>query len=172
MAGVPERVGIVAGEDALAVARLRAAGAVVLGKTNCPPWGGGDETVNEVFGRTSNPYDAGRTPGGSSGGEAAAVASGASAFGIGTDSGGSVRVPAHFCGLASLKPTAERVPVRGVIDDLGPVGALRDPRTQVGPLARSVADLALILSVDPGPRARSPRSTCARYASRCWRTTG
>ncbi|MDA0161025.1 amidase [Solirubrobacter ginsenosidimutans] len=147
VAGVPERVGVIASSDAVVVARLRVAGAVVVGKTNCPPWGGGDETVNEVFGRTSNPYDVARTPGGSSGGEAAAVAAGCSGFGIGTDSGGSIRVPAHFCGLASLKPTAGRVPVRGLIDDLGPVGELRDPRTQVGPLVRSVADLALILSV-------------------------
>jgi amidase len=145
--GVPERVGVMADGDAVVVARLRAAGAVVVGKTNCPPWGGGDETVNEVFGRTSNPYDVARTPGGSSGGEAAAVAAGCSGFGIGTDSGGSIRVPAHFCGVASLKPTAGRVPVRGLIDDLGPVGELRDPRTQVGPLARSVADLSVILSV-------------------------
>ena len=104
--GAPERAHVVAARDATAVARLRAAGAILIGKTNCPPWGGGIETDNPVYGRTSNPYDLERTPGGSSGGEAAAVASGCSALGIGTDSGASVRLPAHFCGLAAIKPTA------------------------------------------------------------------
>ena len=149
--GVPSRRDVVASTDATVVTRLRAAGAVLLGKTNCPPWAGGIETSNEVFGRTDNPYDRARTVGGSSGGEAAAIASGCSAFGLGTDSGASVRLPAHFCGLAALKPTAGRVPVTGVIDDLGQLGALSDPRTQVGPLARSVGDLALVLSIIAGP---------------------
>lgn len=145
--GVPSRVGVRAEEDAVAVARLRAAGAIFLGKTNLPPWGGGIETDNPVFGRTSNPYDLTRSVGGSSGGEAAAIAAGCSAFGLGTDSGASVRLPAHFCGLAALKPTAGRVPIAGVIDDEGPLGPLRDPRTQIGILARSVADVALVLAV-------------------------
>ena len=117
--------------DATAVARLREAGAILLGKTNCPPWGGGIETDNPVHGRTNNPYDLDRTPGGSSGGEAAIVAAGGSACGLGTDSGASARLPAHFCGLAAIKPTAGRVPITGVIDDEGPLGALSDPRTQV-----------------------------------------
>ena len=132
---------------AVAVQRLLDAGASLVGKTNLPPYGGGIETDNEVFGRTSNPYDRTRTVGGSSGGEAAAVASGLSRFGLGTDSGASVRLPAHFCGVVGLKPTAGRVPVDGVIDDLGPIGAMRDPRTQIGVLARTVADVELVLSV-------------------------
>ena len=108
--GAPERAGVVPAQDATVVARMRAAGAILIGKTNCPPYGGGIETDNEVYGRTSNPYDPSRTPGGSSGGEAAAIAAGASPCGLGTDSGGSIRLPAHFCGVAALKPTAGRVP--------------------------------------------------------------
>ena len=104
--GAPERVGVVPGADATAVARMRAAGAILLGKTNCPEYGGGIETDNPVHGRTSNPYDPARTPGGSSGGEAAIIAAEGSPCGLGTDSGASVRLPAHFCGLASLKPSA------------------------------------------------------------------
>ena len=149
--GAADRAGVVPPRDATAVARLRGAGAVLLGKTNCPEYGGGIETDNAVYGRTSNPHDVSRTCGGSSGGEAAAVAAGMSACGIGTDSGASVRLPAHFCGVAALKPTAGRVPVTGVIDDEGQIGALGDPRTQVGPLARSVADVALLLGVLSGP---------------------
>jgi amidase len=149
--GDPARAGVVSGRDATAVARLKGAGAILLGKTNCPPYGGGTETDNPLSGRTSNPYDVTRTPGGSSGGEAAIVAAGGSACGLGTDSGASVRLPAHFCGLAAIKPTAGRVPVTGVIDDEGRIGALSDPRTQVGPLARSVADVALLLRLVAGP---------------------
>ncbi|HWM12569.1 MAG TPA: amidase [Solirubrobacteraceae bacterium] len=149
--GAPERVGVVPAADATAVARLRAAGAILLGKTNCPAYGGGIETDNPVYGRTSNPYDLARTPGGSSGGEAAIVAAGGSPCGLGTDSGASVRLPAHFCGLDSLKPSAGRVPLTGVIDDEGQLGALGDPRTQVGPLARSAEDVALLLKVIAGP---------------------
>jgi len=152
--GAPERAGIVPDADATAVARLRAAGAILLGKTNCPPYGGGIETDNPVYGRTSNPYDLARTPGGSSGGEAAIIAAGGSPCGLGTDSGASVRLPAHFCGLASIKPTAGRVPLTGVLDDLGQLGALSDPRTQVGALARSVADVALLLRLTGGPDGR------------------
>ncbi len=149
--GAPERAGVVADRDATAVARMKAAGAILLGKTNCPEYGGGIETDNAVYGRTNNPFDLERTPGGSSGGEAAAIAALESACGLGTDSGASVRLPAHFCGLASLKPSAGRVPLTGVLDDEGQLGALGDPRTQVGPLARSVADVALLLRVIAGP---------------------
>ena len=133
---------------------MRAAGAILLGKTNCPTYGGGIETDNPVSGRTNNPYDLERTPGGSSGGEAAAIAAGCSPCGLGTDSGASVRLPAHFCGLAAIKPTSGRVPVTGVLDDLGQIGALGDPRTQVGVLARSAADVALLLGVVAGPDGR------------------
>ena len=152
--GAPERAGVVADADATAVTRMRAAGAILLGKTNCPVYGGGIETDNPVHGRTSNPYDLARTPGGSSGGEGAIVAAHGSPCGLGTDSGASVRLPAHFCGLASLKPSAGRVPLTGVLDDEGPLGTLGDPRTQVGPLARSVEDVALLLRIVAGPDGR------------------
>jgi amidase len=149
--GAPERAGAVPPADATAVARVRAAGGILLGKTNCPVYGGGIETENPVYGRTSNPYDLARTPGGSSGGEAAIVAARGSPCGLGTDSGASVRLPAHFCGLASIKPSAGRVPLTGVLDDEGQLGTLGDPRTQVGPLARSVDDVALLLRIVAGP---------------------
>src|ERR671917_343715 len=152
--GARERVGVVPDEDATVVGRLAAAGAILLGKTNCPEYGGGIETDNEVYGRTSNPYDLARTPGGSSGGEAAIVAAHGSPCGLGTDSGASARLPAHFCGLASIKPSAGRVPLTGVIDDEGQLGTLGDPRTQVAPLARSVEDAALVLAVICGPDGR------------------
>ena len=149
--GVPARAQTVPETDATAVARLREAGAILLGKTNCPPWGGGIETDNPVHGRTNNPYDLDRTPGGSSGGEAAIVAACGSPCGLGTDSGASARLPAHFCGLAAIKPTTGRVPITGVIDDEGALGALSDPRTQVSPIARTVADVALLLRIVAGP---------------------
>ena len=152
--GVPERAGVVPDGDATAVARLKAAGAILLGKTNCPPYGGGIETDNELHGRTSNPYDVSRTPAGSSGGEAAIVAAAGSACGLGTDSGASARLPAHFCGLAAIKPSAGRVPLTGVIDDEGQLGTLGDPRTQVSPMARSVEDVALLLRLIGGPDGR------------------
>jgi amidase len=149
--GVQERASTMPDTDATAVARLKAAGAILLGKTNCPPWGGGSDTENEVYGRTNNPYDLERSVSGSSGGEAAIIAARGSPLGIGTDSGGSIRDPAHFCGLAALRPTAGLIPVTGVIDDEGRFGQMSDPRTQVGPIARSVADIALAVSVLAGP---------------------
>ena len=147
-AGIPERAMFVPAEDATVVARMRAAGAILLGKTNCPPGGGGGDTDNPVYGRTNNPYDVTRTPGGSSGGEAAIIAAGGSPIGLGSDSGGSIRVPAHFCGAAGLKPTSGRVPNTGVFNH---PGGLSDPRTQIGPLARFVEDLALVFGVIAGP---------------------
>src|SRR5687767_14433944 len=109
--GAPERAGLPPpDDDATVVARMRRAGAILIGKSNCPPYGGGIETDNHVHGRTANPYDPARSPGGSSGGEAAAVAAGLSPCGLGTDSGASVRLPAHCCGVAALKPSAGRVP--------------------------------------------------------------
>jgi amidase len=137
--------------DATVVARMRSAGAILLGKTNCPRGGSGGVTDNELHGRTLNPYDARRSPGGSSGGEAAAIASGMSSCGLGSDSGGSLRMPAHFCGIATVKPTAGRVPVTGVLDEHGPLGPISDPRTQLGPMARHVEDLATILPIISGP---------------------
>jgi Asp-tRNA(Asn)/Glu-tRNA(Gln) amidotransferase A subunit family amidase len=136
-----------AAEDAPAVARLRSAGAIVLGKTNTPEMLANFETDNFLTGRTNNPWDLGRTPGGSSGGEAAAIASFCSAGGIATDGGGSIRVPAHFCGIAGLKPTPGRVPAGGHFPSLGyPTGLL----TVAGPMARDARDLRLLFSVLAG----------------------
>jgi amidase len=152
--GRPELAGNRPEADATVVRRLREAGGILLGKTNCPPGGSGGDTANELHGRTSNPYDPARTPAGSSGGEAAAIASGMSPCGIGSDSGGSLRMPAHVCGIATLKPTAGRIPLTGLFDDDGPLGAISDPRTQPGPLSRSVEDLAAMLAVLAGPDGR------------------
>jgi amidase len=146
-AGLTERAHYVPDKDAVVVARMKAAGAILLGKTNCPPGGSGGVTDNPVYGRTSNPYDTSRMPGGSSGGEAAAIAGGASPLGIGSDSGDSLRVPAHFCGIATLKPTSGRVPSTGTLNHHG---GLSDYRTQIGPLARYVSDLALAFPILAG----------------------
>lgn len=138
--GTTGRAAFTASQDALAVARMRAAGAIVLGLTNLPELGLAYESDNLVYGRTKNPYDLSRTPGGSSGGEAALIAAGGSPLGLGTDSGGSIRVPAHFCGVAGLKPTWGRIPLTGLFPPSLGIGA----RTcHVGPLARFVEDLAL-----------------------------
>lgn len=149
--GRPELADNRAEADATVVRRMREAGGILLGKTNCPPGGSGGDTANELHGRTHNPYDPALTPTGSSGGEAAAIASGMSPCGIGSDSGGSLRMPAHVCGIATLKPTAGRIPLSGLLDDDGPLGALSDPRTQPGPMARRVEDLAAMLAVLAGP---------------------
>ena len=162
--GAPERAGVVPDADATVVARLKLAGAILLGKTNCPPYGGGIETDNEVYGRTNNPYDVARTPGGSSGGEAAIVAAGGSPCGLGTDSGASVRLPAHFCGLASIKPTAQRVPVTGVLDDEGQIGAL-ERSAHAGRRARAVGRrrrAAAAAGRGPGRARRRRRAGAAR----------
>ena len=130
--------------DATVVARLKAAGAIVLGKTNTPELAIPYETDNPIFGRTQNPYDQLRTPGGSSGGEAAAIAAGLSPAGIGSDLSGSIRVPAHFCGIAGLKPTADRVPVDGHVPSAtGPFAG----GACIGPMARRVEDLSLLFKV-------------------------
>ena len=146
--GLPERSRHVPGRDAVAVARMRAAGGILIAKTNCPSGGGGGVTDNEVYGRTNNPYDLERTPGGSSGGEAALQGAGGSPLGLGSDSGGSVRLPAHYCGVAGLKPTTGRVPNTGVFEH---PGGLSDTRTQIGPLSRFVEDLGVALAIISGP---------------------
>ena len=134
--------------DATAVARLRAAGAIILGKTNVPELAGALETDNLVYGRTNNPYDLARTPGGSSGGEAAIIAAGGAPLGLGTDAGGSIRVPAHYCGLAALKPTSGRIPRTGQFPrPMGP----RNSVFHVSLIARHVDDLALALPIVAGP---------------------
>jgi amidase len=136
--GSPSRKGIVAEKDAVCVARLRAAGAIVLGTTNVADMLMGYESDNPLHGRTANPWDPDRTPGGSSGGESAAIAAGCSSGGIGSDGGGSIRVPAHFTGICGLKPTPGRIPGTGHQPPcLGPFSLLG----VVGPMARTVADV-------------------------------
>ncbi|MET0624394.1 MAG: amidase [Pyrinomonadaceae bacterium] len=141
------RAGLVPEEDAPAVARLRAAGAIILGKTNCPEFALDYTSENPVYGRTNNPHDASRTPGGSSGGCAAAVAACLTAGSLGSDLAGSVRIPAHFCGVAALKPTAGRVPGGG---QLPPASGLHSLGATLGPLARTVEDLRLFFRVLSG----------------------
>jgi amidase len=147
-AGIPERVGVVPSRDAAAVSRMRGSGAILLGKTNVPPSGSGGVTENVVHGRTNNPYAIERSPGGSSGGEAANQGAGGSPVGVGSDSGGSLRVPAHFCGVAALKPTTGRVPNNGAFRQ---PGGLSDTRTQIGPLSRYVEDLTQVFEIVAGP---------------------
>ena len=138
--------------DAPVVARVRGAGAVVVGKTNVPEWSGDLQTFNALFGTTNNPWDLSRTPGGSSGGPAAAVATGMTSFEIGTDIGGSIRVPSSFCGVCGHKPSFGLVSQRGYLDSVG--GGVIDADINVfGPIARSVDDLSLLLDVLAGPEA-------------------
>jgi len=149
--GYPPLASHVPKKDATAVARLRAAGAVLMGKTNVPPLSADGRADNPIFGRTNNPWNLERTPGGSTGGGAAAVAAGLSAFDVGSDLAASVRMPAHWCGLFGLKPTEGRVPNTGHIPEVpGMPHALRHMNV-LGPLARSVDDLAVILKVIAGP---------------------
>jgi Asp-tRNA(Asn)/Glu-tRNA(Gln) amidotransferase A subunit family amidase len=145
--GTKLRAGTVASQDAPLVARLRNAGAIILGVTNCAELLMAWETDNVLYGRTNNPRDLSRTPGGSSGGEAAAIASGCSAGGVGSDGGGSIRVPAHFCGICGLKPTPGRIPATGHFPaSVGPFALLG----VVGPMARTVTDLRLLFEVIQG----------------------
>jgi len=130
--------------DALVVERLRSAGAIILGKTNTPEMAIPYETDNLIFGRTNNPHDQDRTAGGSSGGEAAALAAQLSPAGIGSDLSGSIRAPAHFCGVAGLKPTTGLLPTDGHVP--APTGTL-SLGACIGPMARRVIDLALLLNV-------------------------
>lgn len=147
--------GFTPAEDAEAVARLRAAGATLLGTTNCPEFLMAYETANLLYGRTVNPWNLDHSAGGSSGGEAAAIAAGLSACGLGSDSGGSVREPAHFCGICALKPTPGRIPGRGHLPPcVGPFSILG----AIGPMARTVADLALLFRVLSGRDALDPAS--------------
>ena len=142
-------------EDAVVVARLRAAGALILGTTNCPEFLMAYETANLLHGQTRNPWDLERTPGGSSGGESAAIAAGMSAAGLGSDSGGSVRVPAHFTGICSLKPTPGRFPGRGHLPPcVGPFSTLG----AIGPMARTTGDVALMFRALGGQDDTDPAS--------------
>ena len=142
------RAGVVAAQDAPLVSRLRQAGAIILGVTNTPELLMAWETDNLLYGRTNSPWDLSRTPGGSSGGEAAAIAAGMSAGGVGSDGGGSIRVPAHFSGICGLKPTPGRIPATGHFPvSAGPFALLG----VVGPMARTVADLKVLFEVLQGP---------------------
>ena len=142
-------------EDAVVVGRLRAAGALILGTTNCPEFLMAYETDNLLHGRTLNPWDLDRTPGGSSGGEASAIAAGLSAAGLGSDSGGSVRVPAHFTGICSLKPTPGRIPGRGHLPPcIGPFSVLG----AIGPMARTMEDVTLLFRTLSGQDPHDPVS--------------
>ena len=177
--GTLGRASYVPKEDATVVKRLRAAGGVLLGKTNCPEFGWAWESDNLVYGRTNNPYDLSLSPGGSSGGESAIIAAGGSPLGLGSDAGGSVRFPAHCTGIAGIKPTSGRVPRTGHFP--GPGGTL-DALWQIGPLARSVADLNTCCLSSPGltgatrlsspyPWATRPRLISRPCASRFTPTT-
>lgn len=147
-AGTLGRKDYIPGSDATVVARLRKEGAILLGKTNTPEFTMSSLTFNLIYGQTLNPYDLTRHPSGSSGGAAAILATGGSYFDIGTDSGGSVRAPAHVCGLASIKPTSGRIPQTGHLPGYGDrYGCYQQP----GPMARRVEDLYLLLSILSGP---------------------
>ncbi|MFT6855687.1 MAG: amidase [Cyclobacteriaceae bacterium] len=147
-AGTLGRKDYMPGTDATVVARLREAGAILIGKTNTPEFTMSGLTSNLIYGQTLNPYDLSRHPSGSSGGAAAIISAGGSFFDIGTDSGGSVRAPSHVCGLAGIKPTSGRVPQTGHLPDYGDrFGSYQQP----GPIARRVEDLYLLLSVIAGP---------------------
>src|SRR5713101_7659175 len=147
-AGTRLRAGLVASRDAPLVSRLRAAGAVVMGVTNTPELLMAWETDNLLYGRTNNPWALARTAGGSSGGEAAAITSGCSAGGVGSDGGGSIRVPAHFSGICGLKPTPGRIPATGHFPtSVGPFALLG----VVGPMARTIPDLKILFEVMQGP---------------------
>src|SRR5262252_9705018 len=136
--------------DAIAVARLETAGAILLGNTNTPEFLMAYETNNRVNGKTSNPWNLEYSSGGSSGGEAAAIASGCSMGGVGSDGGGSIRVPAHFCGICGMKPTPGRIPITGHFPSgagaFGWIGV-------VGPMARTIADVRVLFEVMAGPDA-------------------
>jgi amidase len=150
-AGAPALARHVPTTDALVVSRLRAAGAVIVGKTNTPLYAGDIQTYNDVYGLTRNPWDPARTAGGSSGGSAAALAAGISPLDVGSDIGGSIRIPAHCCGVYGLKPSWGVIPGRGHIPP-APGSLIETDVACPGPLARSVGDLAVALDVLAGPR--------------------
>jgi Asp-tRNA(Asn)/Glu-tRNA(Gln) amidotransferase A subunit family amidase len=151
-------------EDAVVVARLRAAGALILGTTNCPEFLMAYETANLLHGQTRNPWDFERSPGGSSGGESAAIAAGLSAAGLGSDSGGSVRVPAHFTGICSVKPTPGRIPGIGHLPPcVGPFSILG----AIGPMARTISDVSLMFRTLSGQDANDPASPPVEWRELC-----
>ena len=158
--GAPELRDHVPGVDATAVARLRAAGAVVYGKTNVPAWASDSQCFNSLFGTTNNPWDQRRTPSGSSGGAAVAVATGMSTLELGSDLGGSIRMPAHYCGIYGLKPTFGIVSLRGHLPP-APGWLVDMDMAALGPLGRSPDDLELALQVLAG--AEGPAASAWRF---------
>jgi Asp-tRNA(Asn)/Glu-tRNA(Gln) amidotransferase A subunit family amidase len=147
-------------EDAVVVERLRSAGAVILGTTNCPEFLMAYETDNLLYGRTANPWNLEYTAGGSSGGESSAIAAGMSAAGLGSDSGGSVREPAHFTGICALKPTPGRIPGAGHLPAcVGPFSTLG----AIGPMARTIEDVTLLFRVLSGQDPTDPGSSPIQY---------
>ena len=149
--GIPEQKDFKPAEDALSISRVKDAGGVILGKTNVPLALADWQSYNEIYGTTNNPFDLGRTPGGSSGGSSAALAAGYGALSLGSDIGGSLRVPAFHCGVYAHKPTFNLVPVRGhTAPPFPPLPFDRD-LSVIGPMARSAADLSLLLDVIAGP---------------------
>ncbi|HEX7968190.1 MAG TPA: amidase [Stellaceae bacterium] len=149
--GMPRFKGWQPKEDAVLVQRLKAAGAIILGKTNVPFVLSDWQSYNEIYGTTNNPWDLGRTPGGSSGGSAAALAAGYVALELGSDIGGSLRAPAHYCGVYSHKPSWALLPSRGHTPPKGTPSSRETDLAVVGPMARSAGDLALALDVLAGP---------------------
>ncbi|MEU6774052.1 amidase [Streptomyces sp. NPDC046759] len=149
--GMPVHRNYMPAEDAVQVSRLKAAGAVVLGKTNVPLGLQDVQSFNEIYGTTNNPWDHARTPGGSSGGSAAALASGFGVLSIGSDLAGSLRTPAHFCGVYGHKPTLGLVAGRGMVPPLAPALPADLDLAVVGPMARTARDLTLLLDVMAGP---------------------
>ncbi|WP_329404053.1 amidase [Streptomyces melanogenes] len=149
--GMPQHRDYLPAEDAVQVSRLKAAGAVVLGKTNVPVGLQDIQSFNEIYGTTNNPWDHRRTSGGSSGGSAAALASGFGALSIGSDLAGSLRTPAHFCGIYAHKPTLGLAPTRGMIAPPAPALPVDPDLAVVGPMARTARDLTLLLDVMAGP---------------------
>ncbi|MEU7318153.1 amidase [Streptomyces sp. NPDC007083] len=158
--GMPHHRNHVPAEDAVQVSRLKAAGAVVLGKTNVPLGLQDIQSFNEIYGTTNNPWDHRRTSGGSSGGSAAALASGFGALSIGSDLAGSLRTPAHFCGIYAHKPTLGLAPIRGMVPPPGPALPVEHDLAVVGPMARTARDLTLLLDVMAGP---DPLTSGAAY---------
>jgi len=149
--GFPQHKDFIAREDALTVVRVKDAGGIVLGKTNVPLGLGDWQSYNDIYGTTNNPFDLGRTPGGSSGGSAAALAAGYGSLSLGSDIGGSLRVPAFHCGVTAHKPTLGMVPLRGHTPPPFRPLPMESDLAVVGPMARSAADLALLLDVIAGP---------------------
>jgi amidase len=149
--GIPQYASYLPAEDAVAVSRLKESGAVILGKTNVPFMLQDWQSFNEIYGTTNNPWDHGRTSGGSSGGSAAALASGFGALSIGSDLAGSLRNPAHFCGVYAHKPTFGLVATRGMVPPPAPALPVEGDLAVCGPMARTARDLALLLGVMAGP---------------------